>query len=303
MKIINYCFFLLATILFSCQTAEERAAQDTPTSGVLKIYADRGLSMMIQNQTYTFSQIYNLAKFDVHYTSEQEAIKALFDDSCRAIAINRTLSKEEQEQFKQANIHINSSFIGKSAIVLLANKESVDSTIKIEVLQKIIAGDTSVSFFNKIVFEGENASTTKYCKDSLIAGKPLGKNCYAVKNLDELLTLINTNKRSIAVIDYAWISDNDDSLTKSIKQKYKIIAVAPQGKEIAYYPDQSNIQTADYPLTRYIYLSRRGQDFSLAAGFITFVAGPSGQVMLLKTGFAPWRQPERVISVDMKPIN
>ena len=303
MKRINYFFLLLGTLLLSCQTAEEHAAQDTPTSGVLKIYADKGLEKLIENQTYTFSQLYKQAKFDVYYHSEQEAIKALYDDSCKVIALNRNFSTTELEQFKQANVYLNTSFICKSAIVLLVNKEATDSTIKLEALKALIGGDSSSSYFNKIVFENEKSSAIYYCTDSLLKKKSIGKNCYAVKDFTELFTLLNTNKRSIAVLDYAWISDSDDSLTKSIKEKYKLLAVAPVGKDVAYYPDQSNIQTTDYPLTRYVYVTRRGQDFSLAAGFITFVAGPNGQVMLLKTGFAPWRQPERVISIDMKPIN
>jgi len=303
MKTINFLALCFIVILSSCQTAEERAALDTPTSGTLCIYADRGLNELIENQTYTFSQIYNLAKFKTIYSSEQEAIKALYDDSCKVIALNRTLSKDEEERFKQANIFLSSSLIGKSAIVLLANKDAVDTTINIENLQNIISGDTSNSYYNSIVFENEKSSAAAYCKDSLTQGKALGKNCYAVKNVNELLDLVVTNKKAIGFIDYCWISDSDDSLAKSIRSKCKIIAVAAKGNKTAYYPDQSNIQTNDYPLTRYIYLMRRGQDFSLAAGFITFVAGPKGQVMLLKTGFAPWRQPERMISVDMKPIN
>jgi len=303
MKTIKFLALCFIVILSSCQTQQEHDNLDTPTSGNLTIYADRGLDKLIENQTYTFSQIYNLAKFKTIYSSEQEAIKALYDDTCKVIALNRTLSKDEEQQFKQANIFLSSSLIGKSAIVLIVNKDAMDTTINMENLQNIISGDTTNSYYNSIVFENEKSSAATYCKDSLTQGKALGKNCYAVKNVNELLALIITNKKAIGFIDYSWISDSDDSLAKSIKSKCKIIAVAAKGNETAYYPDQSNIQTDDYPLTRHIYLTRRGQDFSLAAGFITFVAGPKGQVMLLKTGFAPWRQPERMISIDMKPIN
>ena len=66
-----------------------------------------------------------------------------------------------------------------------------------ENLQNIISGDTTNSYYNSIVFENEKSSAATYCKDSLTQGKALGKNCYAVKNVNELLNLIITNKKSI----------------------------------------------------------------------------------------------------------
>ena len=295
-------FGLLAVINSSCSDPVKQSIEDSPTSGNLKVFCDKGLEQQMKYQAYTFEKTYPGATINMQYVNEAEAIQGLFDDSCRTIVINRNLNKTEEERFKAANIFITSMFVGKSAVALIVNPEAVDTTITSEALTALLAGDTSQTSFKSVIFESEKTGTALYCKDSLLQGKTLGKNCYAAKNISDLVTKVKENKTAVGVLDYIWISDQDDSLAKAIYPQIKLLGVAAKGNNIAYYPDQSNIQTDDYPLTRRIYMIRRGADFSLAAGFITFVSGPDGQVMMLKSGLAPWRQPERIISVDVKPI-
>lgn len=297
-----FIILAIAGILSSCSDDSYKIVEEnTPTSGTLNVYCDLGMQEQMSAQAYTFERIYERAKINLFYCNEKEAVKALYDDSCKAIALNRPLSSDEEEMFKAKNIFISSSMIGKNAVALIINPEAADSVLSKEAFAALLAGDTSGTFKN-IIFESEKAGTAIYCKDSLLKGASLGKNCYALKNINELIERISNDKKAIGVMDYIWISDRDDSLYKSLNGKIKILAVSANGNKTAYYPDQSNIQTSDYPLTRWMYMYRRGQDFSLAAGFITYVAGPDGQIFMLKSGLAPWRQPERVISVDMKPI-
>jgi phosphate transport system substrate-binding protein len=278
-----------------------KTQDDTPTSGNLTVYCDEGMQKQMGNQALTFESRYVRADIKMVYCNESEAVQALFNDSCKAIAMNRCLSKSEETQFKLKNIFIEQVLIGKNAVAVIVNKEAADSVLGVETLVSILAGDTAGAFKN-VVFESEKASTALYCKDSLLKGKTLGKNCFAAKNVTDLVDRISQDKKAIGIIDYIWIADSDDSLNKAILSKVNLMPLVSKGNNTAYYPDQSNIETGDYPLTRRMYLIRRGQDFSLAAGFITYVAGPDGQVIMLKTGLAPWRQPERMISVDSKPI-
>ena len=286
------------SLFFSCQTQEEHAALDTPTSGSLTVFSDAGLSSMLENQAYTFMKIYPNAKINFEYTEESNAIKSLHENKCKTIAISRNLSEKEENWFKQSNITLNKSFIAKSAIVFIASNDVTDTVINTTSLKQLLSGDTIRSNYKYCIFENKQSSAALFLRDSLVKGA-IGKNCFAAENFNDLIQRIQKNKNAIGIIDYAHISDSDDSISKFIKTNFKIIAISKNDDKLAYYPDQSNIQTGDYPFTRSIYLIRRGQDFSLAAGFITYVAGPSGQVILLKTGFAPWRQPERMISVNL----
>lgn len=301
----KYFVYLLTafTILsvVSCNDPIKETIADSPTSGNLKVFCDKGLELQMKHQAYTFEKTYPGAKINLTYANEGDAVNGLYNDSCRTIIINRSLSKSEEERFKSANIYVSSMFVGKSAVALIINPNAADTTINVDDLVALISGDTSRSSFKSVIFESEKTGTALYCKDTLLQGKTLGKNCYAATDINDLVERISKSTNAIGILDYVWISDRDDSLAKMIYPKIKLLGVAAKGNKNAYYPDQSNIQTDDYPFTRRMYMIRRGSDFSLAAGFITFVAGPNGQIMMLKSGLAPWRQPERLISIDMKP--
>lgn len=288
---------------FSCNTeAGPEHAPNTPTSGVMNVFCEEGFTTEIKSQAYTFEKIYANAKLNVKFTSEKEAIEGLFYDSCKVIVISRELGAEETKKFNAANLFPKSTFIFKDAIALVVSADFADSVISTDQLKAILSGDTSAFPAASVVFDNTNSSSAAFLKDSLLAGKAFGKNCYAVKNTAELIDKIATAKNAIGIMDYAWLSDSDEPLTREYLKKVRTLAVARPGEKNAYYPDQSNIQTGDYPFTKKVYIMRRSADFSLGAGFITFVAGPKGQIMILKAGLAPWRQPERMIEVNMSPL-
>ncbi|MFL5752838.1 MAG: PstS family phosphate ABC transporter substrate-binding protein [Bacteroidia bacterium] len=305
----NYILFsvpvLITAIAFflSCNTETgAEHAPNTPTSGVLKVYTEEGFTIQMKSQAYTFEKIYSNAKIDVKYTTQKEAIQALYSDSCKVIAISRDLSAEEVKRFNAANLFPKSTFIFKDAIALVVNSSSPDSVISMEQLNALLSGDTSAfPGAASIVFDNTNSSSAAFLKDSLLGGKAFGRNCYAVKNTAELIEKIASSKNMIGIMDYAWLSDKDEAITREYLKKVRTLAVSLPASKTAYFPDQSNIETGDYPFTKKVYIMRRSADFSLAAGFITFVAGPKGQIMLLKAGLAPWRQPERMIEVNMSP--
>ena len=104
------------------------------------------------------------------------------------------------------------------------------------------------------------------------------------------------------MLDYAWLSDNDDSTSKVFLNNVKILAVSAVGNKTAYMPDQSNIKTSDYPLCRWVYTTRRCADFTLGTGFSLFVAGQKGQIMFTKQGLIPFVQPNREVEVNTYPL-
>ena len=150
--------FISVSLFFSCQTQEEHAALDTPTSGSLTVFADDGLTSMLENQAYTFMKIYPNAKINFKYTEETNAIKSLHENNCKTIAISRNLSEQEERLFKQSNITLNKSFICKSAIVLIASKEVADSVISTSSLKQLLSGDTSQSNYKYCIFENKQSS-------------------------------------------------------------------------------------------------------------------------------------------------
>ncbi len=279
--------------------------KDSPTSGKLTIYYDEGLTLHIQNQVYTFQSIYKNADIKTIPSNEKTCIEALFNDSCKVIAITRMLSENELQKFKAKNIYPESSLVAKDAIALIVPVSFPDSVISVETLTRLLSGNDSIYVTGKhmnVVFDNQNSGSTRQLKDSLIPGKAFGKNCSAVNTTPKLIEAVAAGTHIIGVCDYAWLSDKDDTTTKEFLQKVKILAVSQKSNNLAYMPDQSNIATGDYPMCRSIYIIRRSAEFSLGKGIETFIAGEKGQLMFLKQGLPPNRQEERVIEVDMSPL-
>lgn len=301
----TYIFILFAFILFSCGVKDDYTKKDSPTSGKVTLYFEEGITPHIQNQIFTFKSIYPHADITLRPSNENEAMQALYNDCTKVIAITRQLTQKELEQFKAKNVVIDFSPVAGDAVALIVSKNFPDSIISINTLKELLNGNDTAYNHQAItiLFDNANSGSTKYLKDSLLPNSNFGSNCSAKNNTLELFHAIRNSTNIIGVCDYAWLSDNDDMNTKDILKGIKILAVSKNQTHVAYMPDQSNIATKDYPLTKTIYIIRRSAEFSLGKGIETFIAGEKGQLMFLKQGLPPYRQEERVIEVDMTPIN
>ncbi|HEX7413917.1 MAG TPA: substrate-binding domain-containing protein [Bacteroidia bacterium] len=299
-KIRHSTLFLIVLIIYSCNTSTKTSEiPNTPTAGELKVFCEEGMLLHIKNQAYTFEQIYHNAKIMVRYVNEKQAIEGLYNDSCKVIVISRVLSADEVKKFNAKNIYPTQICVAKSALAFVVPISSTDSVISTDRIKKIISGEGTT--YN-MVFDNDNSGTTRFLKDSMLGGKSFGKNCFAMKNTTQLIHHLSATKNTIGVLDYAWLSDGDDSTTKVFLSAVKVLAISAQGSKTAYMPDQSNIQTNEYPLCRYVYAIRRSADFTLGTGFSLFVAGQKGQIMFLKQGLIPFVQPGRAVEINTNPL-
>lgn len=300
-----YKLIILSLLFTSCKLDDDFTKEDSPTSGKLILYYDEGLTLHIENQIKTFQATYGYADIQLVSSDEKASIENLFKDSCKAIAISRALTEEELKKFHSKNILPQSSLVAKTGIAIVVNKNFSDSTISIPELVELLKGNDS-SYVKgshlSVVFSSVNSGCTRQLKDSLIPNNSFGKNCSASNNTIELIKSITTNSNVIGICDFAWLSDKDDDHVKEFMKSVKVLAVSKKEGQTAYMPDQSNLATMDYPLTRNMYIIRRSAEFSLGKGVETFIAGPNGQLMFLKQGLAPNRQEERVIEIDMVPL-
>ncbi len=295
-------FSLILLLACSGNSKSVKETENTPTSGKLTVYCDEGISKQLNDLAYTFNKLYPRAQINIKVCSEQEAIQSLFLDSTKVIALSRALGKKELEQFNKATIFPQQVFLARSAIALLAAKDNPDTVCSLPALQQFLKGDTTVFERMKYaIFCEKGTGIVQLLKDTFLQGGKIGANCYNAPNLNSLVQQVAEKGSLMGIINYAQISDKDDSLTKSLLNRVKILPLSKTEKGTYFFPDQSNIQTNDYCLSTPIYLFRRGVDFSLAAGFLSFVASDKGQIMMMKSGLAPAKQPERVVEITMEP--
>lgn len=309
MRSVKYIIsLLLLLVLVYCGSDKPKEEnEESPTAGRLRIFYNEGLTLHVKNQVYTFEGFYGKAKITATPSSEAEAVKALLDDSCTGIIITRLLNENEKKAFQQKDLYPKHSVLARTGVALIVNQSSSLRKLTREQIIELLSDKLSVtdSLNNKsepiAVFDNKNSAITRYLIDSLLQGKSFGPKCSATNNSLELLKTVSENKDAIGFIDFAWLSDKDDSLYKFYEGKIRFLAVGI-GNGTYVEPNQSSFKTNEYPFTRTVYYLRRSGDFTLSKGLEAFMAGPKGQMIFLKQGLLPNRQQERIIQVNTGPI-
>jgi phosphate transport system substrate-binding protein len=151
-----------------------------------------------------------------------------------------------------------------------------------------------------IVFDNAGSANARYMEDTLLQGKHFAKNAFAVKSNPEVIEYVSKNKNAIGILSVNWISDSDDTLTQNFLQKVKVLAISKAPAAEAFKPYQAYIKTKDYPFTRSVYMINRQTRPGLGTGFVNFVAGQKGQLMILKAGLIPSIAPVRMVEINTK---
>jgi phosphate transport system substrate-binding protein len=298
----------IITLIYGCSgPSGSKEPSDTPTSGEVNIVVDESFQKLFETQIYTFESIYDNAKIHAKYLPEGDALQRLINDSCKVVIMCRDLTSQERKTFESKNLFPISTKIAEDAIVLLVNPENPDSIISVDQVRSLLNGGDTLwnqlykqSPLNKIevVFDNSGSANARYMQDTLIAGKSFSKNVFAVKSNPEVIEYVAKNKNALGFLSVNWISDMDDSTTTNILKKVKVLAVSRDGASEAYKPYQAYIKTKEYPFTRSVYMINRQTRAGLGMGFVSFVAGDKGQLMILKAGLVPAIAPVRLVQIN-----
>jgi ABC-type phosphate transport system substrate-binding protein len=305
---LSLAAFCLVTT--SCDNYFKNDYKDnSPTSGHLKVYYDEGLYLHLKNQVYTFESQYPNAHIHLVQSNDNDAVEALYRDSCEAIVISRPLNTKEKRAFASKQYDPKFSCLAYSGMAVVANQNSSLKQISpasVLALVNSVGADVLDSVGNplhlRVLLDKNNSSLVQYLLDSLLHQKQFTGAVSVLKSSTETLDYVASNANAIALVDFAWLSDVDDSITKQYKKSLKTIGI-DLGHGKVTYPSQSSFKLGDYPFTRKIYCYRKTGDFTLAKGFETYVAGPKGQMTFLKQGLLPFKQQERMVEVKFEPLN
>ncbi len=305
-----YFWSILGAVLFlsSCDNYFKNDYKDnTPTSGQLKVYYDEGLTLHVKNQAYTFGSLYPGVQLELFSSSEAEAIEALFHDSCEAIVISRLLNDKEKKVFQSKDYFPKHSAIAKTGVALICNSSLAISRLSYEEIVSLLTGSNVVKdsagkeLDLNLLFDKKNSSVLHYLLDSVLQGQALSSHCSSLNSSIETINYVASHPNALAFIDFAWLSDVDDSISIANAGLINILAIGAKNQAGRYeYPHQSSFKLNTYPFTRTLYIHRKTGDFTLAKGFESFVSGPKGQLVFLKQGLLPNRQGERLVNINME---
>lgn len=304
----NYIVLIvLFALLYGCSGDSKNEPTDTPTSGEVNVVVDESFQKLFDTQIYTFESLYVAAKVHAQYLPENVALDHLIHDSCKVVIMCRDLTASERKTFEASNLFPISTKIAEDAIAILVNPDNTDSTLTVENIKNIMLGNDSLwSQINSksklgkinIVFDNAGSANARYMQDTLLKGKSFGHNAFAVKSNPEVIDYVSKNKNAIGILSVNWISDTDDPTVQNFLEKIRVIAVSKDPASEAFKPYQAYIKTKDYPFTRDVYMINRQTRAGLGMGFVSFVAGQKGQIMILKAGLIPALAPVRLVEIN-----
>ena len=312
MKKISCYLFLLLTLLSACNRHKNAITRtDTLTSGDAMIVSDECFAPVVQEEIAVFTGLNMEAFITPVYTSEAEAFKLLLEDSIRTLIATREFTTAEKEYIKSMKRTPRSQKIAIDGIALIIHPDNTDSLISLSTIQKIMSGEykdwndfaqikNPSSRPLTVVFDNPNSSTVRFIKDSVCNGQMISNDLLAADSNRAVIDYVASHPNAIGIIGVNWISNLKDTNQLDFINTVQVMAVSSEDvptNSNSYKPYPAYLGNGQYPLRRDVYIHLTDVRGGLPAGFVAFVAGDSGQRIILKAGLVPATRPTRLINV------
>ena len=301
------CLFLIA-----CDRNKPKSGkwQDTVSAGFIQIAADESYEPIMNSQIQVFESIYTKAGILPIYTTEDEALKLLYEDSVRLAIVSRTLTPSEHQAYNAKKRFPREMKIATGAIALIINKSNPDSVINVKTIEKILTGKISkwteinpnspLKGDINVVFDNKESGTIRYAIDSICGGAPLSTKLYAETKNQDVVSYVSKSPHALGIIGVDWVGDAGDTTRMNFNKDITVMAVSrfdSPSVSNSYKPYQAYIANSQYPLTRNVYAILNDPRGGLSSGFVTFICSQRGQYIILKSGLVPATQIVRLVYV------
>jgi phosphate transport system substrate-binding protein len=294
-RIYLFILFSIGSIYISCNNSQPKVT-NTGTSGEVSIAIDESFKKLFTYQVSTFEAIYPNAKIKASYLPESDLFSRLLNDSSKVIIMGRDLTVAEKKVLKSNNLFPVTTKIAEDAIAVIVNLKSEINNLSVNEVKQMVLGKYKEKM--QVVFDTKGSENAGYIKDSLLHGENFSDNVFALNSTNQVIDYVSKNKSTLGFIGYNQISNSNDPLTDSILKKIKVVAISKDSLSTPFKPYQAYIKTKEYPFCRNIFMINRQTDGGLGTGFVIFVAGEKGQLMILKSGLVPAFPPQRIIHIN-----
>jgi phosphate transport system substrate-binding protein len=312
MKKYFFIFSVIACFSMACSnqnSSKPQEAIDTATAGKATISVDETVRPIAEAEASMFQHTYPKANVILRNRSENECIQDLYTDSSQAIMIGRELNEKEKAAFKSLTYTPPHIKIATDAVAFVVNPKNRDTTLTFDEITGILKGTITkwsqlgggASGDVTLVFDNPNSGMVTYLLTKTGA-TTMPKNAYTAQSNLKVVDYVAAHENAIGVIGWSWISDSDDPTTRQYLQKTRLVSVSSNSEKEYYKPYQFNLAQEKYPLRRDVFMIQRERRSGLAAGFISFIHGEIGQLIMLKAGLYPANQDERAIELKVKPL-
>lgn len=300
MKILKVITSLFLGLLFftNCGGGDKAKQQDTVGIGEITVTADESLEPVGNALADAFMMITPAAKINMKFTNELDAVYKMLNDSARVCMITRELNAQEKKIFDREKRRYRSFKVGLDAVALICKKSNNDTLITLTKLKKLFLGQDKS---RQIVVDAANSSNLTCVMQKLGITDYSKLNISAAGSNKAVIDHVNKNPNAIGLIGVNWISDGEDPASMGFLKTLNVLSVAEvenPTKDEYYLPFEYNLYLKNYPLRRDIILITKEARRGLGTGFINYVNGQKGQLVIQKMGILPVTQPLRLYKVQ-----
>lgn len=291
--------------IYSCDSSNNPLAyqSDTHSRGNIDLYIEESYKPLFETTIYTFEGQFPKAHIKAHYCSEYDVIENFLDNKTKTIFMTRDFTKKEKAKLRKSLIEVRSEIVANDAVALIVHPTNMDTNMTVNQLKRILLGKETKWKGSKmdinVVFDQQNSANFKYLSE-LTNNAPLQKNIFAVKSNEEVINYVKTHPNAIGIIGVNWISDQDDSIVSEFRNGITVVGLSKDDSDDFYKPMQAFIHTKEYPLTRQLWSINKASRSGLNTGFVNFLAGEKGQLIIHKSGLVSATAPIRMIHLNIE---
>lgn len=299
---------LLAVLLVACGKQKSTETKNTMRSGYIKIAVDQTVQNVIQQQIDVFEGLYPV-DIEPIYTTEQEAVELLKNDSVRLAVTARKFTEAEVSYFNSKTFQPEAVRIAIDGVAVITNPANSDSVISARDMKRILTGE--VTQWNQIfpgsklgkiqvVFDNTNSSIVRYANDSICRDIPLSKDLNALELNEEVVEHVAKVPSAMGLIGVNHISDENDSTVIEFTKKIRVMRVSYEdaaNTENSVQPYQYYLYNGQYPFRREIFILLNDPRGELPKGFSRFISSDQGQRIIKRTGLLPSTMPIQTVKI------
>jgi phosphate transport system substrate-binding protein len=285
---------IVALMTYSCDKNAKDKNKQTILKGKVNVLVDQTILPVIEDQKEVFENQYN-AEVSLIGKSESEIVQLLSKDKYRLAILSRELTKDEAEIFEKKNIQPRVTPLATDAIAFVANQSNKDMQINVQDIIAFLQGKEQGNF-EGLVFDNPNSSTVRYMKEIAKVNELPKRKIFSFQTNNEVIKFVSKNKGMIGIVGVNWLLQPQPEMI-TVVSNITVLAVKSTKLNIYVKPNQENVATGDYPLTREIKMINYQGFSGLGMGFASFIAGDIGQRIILKSGLMPIRLPSRNIII------
>jgi len=261
---------------------------DTPEKGSVWISADESFQPIVDEMLQVYHSQHPETQIQVQYKPEADCFKDLFTDSIRMVIVTRKPNAQEEKWLTDSVGGINKSrAVARDGIAVIAHPSQTKKIWSRRELNELLSG----KFNNTLipVVDGLKAtSTVRFLIDSVLRGETPSTQLMAARTSQAVIEYVAEHPNVIGFVGVSWIGNSEDSAQRQWQKRVQILRVAnDKFPDYTSQPDQVNVFTGLYPLTRDITFILKEKHAGLGTGLARFMGSEVGQLIFKRAYLAP----------------